>query len=125
MIRHESKASLEDVPYCPHCGGKLVQFDELVYGNVVLKETDKVLLDGKLVPLTSIQYSIVDALVRAKGKGVTRATLAMIIEREVLDEAVTKHIQRIRLTFLSILPQFDQLKVMRGFGAYRWEFRSM
>lgn len=113
----------EQVAFCPCCGCKLAGFEELAYGNIVLRDLDWVIFEGEKIPLPRSQFQIVDALVRARGRGISRSTLAMIIGADIFDNSVTQHVVRARKSFRSVIPDFNQLQVIRGFGAYRWTFR--
>lgn len=124
MIRHENKLRLRETAYCPDCGNKLTGFAHLSYGNIVLNDIDEVLYEGERIDLTKNQCVIIDALVRAKGRLVTRSTLASAIGGDIFDNTVSANIWRTRLKFRSVKPGFDQLQVIRGFAAYRWDFRN-
>lgn len=124
MIRYESKARLSQPAYCPHCGNKIANFDRVSYGNIVLNDTDEVFFEGKRMELTKNQHVIIDALVRAKGRLVTYSVLALAMGSEIFDNTVSANIGRTRMKFRSVNHNFDQLQVVRGFGAYRWVFRN-
>ncbi|WP_422110938.1 winged helix-turn-helix domain-containing protein [Erythrobacter longus] len=123
MIRYENKVRLRPAACCPHCGGDLTGCENLSYGNIVLEDIDKIFFEGVRVNLTKNQRIIIDALVRAKGRLITRSALASAIGGDVFDNTVSVNIGRTRMKFRSINPRFDQLQVARGFGAYRWDFR--
>lgn len=125
MIRHENEALSREIAYCPHCGGNLTTLDQVVYGNIELRAPEEVVFEGKRVNLTRNQLAIVDALVRAKGRAITRSVLAMIIGKDVYDNTVSANIRRTRQSFHTVSPEFDQLQVLHGLGAYRWNFRAM
>ena len=124
MIRYQSRVTVMQDNYCPHCGGRLVDFAQLTFGNIELRSVDETLFEGVRIHLTKNQYVIVDALVRAQGRLVTRSLLAMAMGRDVYDNTVTANIKRTRDRFCAVSPDFDQLQVVRGFGAYRWEYRG-
>lgn len=123
MSEHKGKAPLAEAAYCPNCGSKFSGFTQFNYGNIELRNTDEVFFEGDPIKLTRNQYVIVDALVRAKGRLITRSSLAVAIDADVFDDAITAHIKRIRDSFRMASPDFDQIQVARGFGAYRWVFQ--
>ena len=66
---------------------------------------------------------MVEALIKAQGRGLTRSVLATIAGGEIYDQTVSKYIERVRSSFRRIKPGFDQISSMRGFGAYRWNYQ--
>ena len=105
---------------CPHCGCNLASFEPVEFGNIAITDHEEIIYEGQIVPLTPCQHSIVEALVRARGRGVTRGILAMRIGSDVYDSTIVKYVERVRQSFRAIDPGFDQVEAMRGFGAYRW-----
>lgn len=124
MIKHQSRVPVEQICFCPHCGGRLNEFTRLTYGNIELRNIDEVFFEGEPMPLTRNRYIVIDALVRSQGRLVSRSTLAMAFGGELFDTTVTANISRTRRAFRSRFPDFDQLQVARGFGAYRWVYRE-
>lgn len=124
MIQHHNFKAAVEPCICPNCGCNLGQFQALKYGNIALDQHGNLEFEGCELQLPKSQYIIVEALVKAKGRGLTRSFLATIIGREIYDQTVSKYIERLRSSFRGIDPEFDQISALRGFGAYRWEFRN-
>lgn len=106
--------------HCPHCGFQLGQHAPITFGNVTIRPPGKVLLDSRDVELGPSQFLVVDALIRARGKGVYRSTLASLIDIDIDDRSVTVYIKRLREAFRRLDPTFNQIQCLKGFGAYRW-----
>lgn len=123
MIHYHNRNPVPPVALCPNCGCKLHPFETFSYGNVVIARRGEIQFDASPLRFTKRQYLIVEALVRARGRGLTRSTLANIVGGEIYDETISKYIERIRAAFCSVKPDFDQISSVRGFGAYRWEYR--
>lgn len=109
--------------FCPHCGVDLVRFQPFAYGNVAIDECGDLVFEGQPVALGRSQRSIAEALVRAKGRCLTRGLLASRMESDINDSSVVKYVERLRGSLRAIDPGFDQIEALRGFGAYRWSFR--
>ncbi len=109
---------------CPNCGCNLRRFAPFAYGNVAIDARGELVFEGRPLPLPRSQHMIVEALVKAEGRGLTRSLLATFIDSEIYDQTVSKYIERIRSSFRCVQPDFDQIKALRGFGAYRWDYRS-
>lgn len=109
---------------CPSCGCHLQQFESFAFGNVTIDDCGKLIFEGQHLDLPKCQYLIVDALVRAKGRGLTRSVLANAIGNDINDETISKYIQRVRSSFQTVEPAFCQIVSLNGFGAYRWQFRK-
>lgn len=124
MIQHHNFKTAVEPCICPNCGCNLGQFQAFKYGNIALDQHGKLEFEGRKLQLPKSQYLVVEALVKAKGRGLTRSFLATIIGSEIYDQTISKYIERLRSSFRCIDPEFDQISVLRGFGAYRWEFRS-
>lgn len=124
MIQHHNFKPAVDRCICPNCGCDLGQFQVFKYGNIALDQHGNLEFEGRELRLPKSQYLIVEALVKAKGRGLTRSVLATIIGSEIYDQTVSKYIERLRSSFRRIDPEFDQISALRGFGAYRWNFRS-
>ena len=110
--------------YCPHCGCNLDGFDPVEYGNVCIDGASEILFRGRAVPLARTQHIIVEALIRARGRYLTRGLLANMLGGDIYDQAISQYIRRSRSAFLAIDPSFDQIECHRGFGAYRWRYRK-
>ncbi|MBX7501686.1 hypothetical protein K3181_09550 [Qipengyuania sp. YG27] len=100
------------------------QFEEFTYGNITIDRRGDLLFEGHPLSLPRSQHLMVEALVKAEGRGLTRSLLATVAGGEIYDQTVSKYIERIRSSFRNIEPEFDQISVLRGFGAYRWNYRS-
>lgn len=109
---------------CPNCGTNLTALSPLEFGNIVIDEDGVVSLDGCSVHLSPTLYKVAECIIRARGRGVTRDILAARLEREVFDESIKKYIERIRASFKTIDPTFDQIRSMHGFRAYSWNFKA-
>jgi DNA-binding response OmpR family regulator len=108
---------------CPHCGFDLARSQPIEFGNIAISDRDEIMFEGRRLPLTRCQYDIVECLIRARGRSVSRAVLADRIGGDLQESTVTKHVERVRRCFRAIKPEFDQLVAVRGFGAYRWAER--
>lgn len=108
---------------CPNCGCNLSQFENLTYGNITIERRGELRFEGRRLRLPKSQYLIVEALVEAKGRGLTRSLLATILGGDIFDQSISKYIERVRNSFCQVKPDFDQVTAIRGFSAYRWEFR--
>lgn len=105
---------------CPNCGCDLSPFAPVELGNIAITEREEVFFEGKPLALTRCQYRIVESLVRARGRGLTRGILAERVGGDVDDRTIIKYVERVRQSFRRVDPAFDQLVAMHGFGAYRW-----
>ncbi|WP_120076568.1 winged helix-turn-helix domain-containing protein [Aurantiacibacter odishensis] len=110
---------------CPNCGYQLRQSGPLTYGNVALYEDGLIYLNGESVELARTQYEVVQALVRAKGRGLTLESLASLIDDEIEEVTVRQYVRRARLSLSEVDHNFDQIEALCGFGAYRWKHRPI
>ncbi|MBX7483460.1 hypothetical protein [Qipengyuania qiaonensis] len=101
----------------------MLQFEEFTYGNIAIDRRGDLLFEGCPLQLPRSQHVMVEALVKAQGRGLTRSVLATIAGGEIYDQTVSKYIERVRSSFRDIKPEFDQISSMRGFGAYRWNYQ--
>lgn len=124
MMHHQSFQHRAATSLCPNCGCNLRQFEEFTYGNIAIDRRGDLLFEGHPLSLPRSQHLMVEALVKAEGRGLTRSLLATVAGGEIYDQTVSKYIERIRSSFRDIEPEFDQISVLRGFGAYRWNYRS-
>jgi DNA-binding response OmpR family regulator len=109
---------------CPNCGVDLNRFNGLTFGNLTISETSEIYLDGQLVQMTTTYRMIVEALVKAEGRPLSRDTLLAILGNEDHeDRTIDVYIRRIRQAFLMQLGYFDQIVVERHVG-YRWRKRE-
>lgn len=113
-----------DLHLCPHCGFNLAAAAPLSFGNIAFDTRCGVRLNGQPVALPRSQYDIVEALVRARGGGVTVSVLANRLASDVEDATIVKYVERVRTSFRQIDPDFNQIVSLRGFGAYRWSYRD-
>ncbi len=114
-----------DIHNCPNCGFQLRQSGPLAYGNVALSEDGLVYLNGESVELARTQYELVQALVRAKGRGLTLGSLASLIDDEIEEVTVRQYVRRARLRLSEVDRDFDQIESLCGFGAYRWKHKPI
>jgi hypothetical protein len=110
--------------YCPACGFSLQPFDAVTYGNVRIDHSSAITFDGRGVDLAHTQFKIVEALIRARGRYLTRGMLVDILGRDIYDKAICQYVKRARLAFRALDKSFDQIESIRGFEAYRWRFRA-
>lgn len=110
---------------CPHCGYQLHQSRPLTYGNVAISGDGQIYLNKQSVELARTQYEIVQALVRAKGRGLTLGSLASLIDDEIEEVTVRQYVRRARLSLSEIDNDFDQIEALCGFGAYRWKHKPI
>jgi DNA-binding response OmpR family regulator len=106
--------------HCPSCGYQLRNFETIRYGNVQIDPPGKITFSAQEIELAPTQFILVDALIRAKGRGVYRSTLANLIDPDLSEQAITVYIRRLREAFRRFEPSFDQIECIRGFAAYRW-----
>lgn len=105
---------------CPNCGYDLVADRPVAFGNIEITARDEIVFQGRTLHLSRCQHRIVDALVRARGRGVTRSVLAERVGGDLNDITIVKYVERVRQSFRAVDPAFDQVIALRGFGAYRW-----
>jgi hypothetical protein len=127
-VKGVSQKQLKDRPgmsidRCPNCAFNLRQVGSLVYGNVMIDEKGEILYGGQIVPLSKGLHKIAEALIRARGRRLSRGFLVEALDVDVYDLTITKYIQRLRDIFRTIDPSFDQIVSARGFGAYQWQYR--
>ncbi len=109
---------------CPNCGCNLGRFDQFEFGNIRLDEYGTILFEGREMQLPKSQHLIVEALIRAQGRGLTKAVLADILNSDIYDASVAKYIERVRSSFREVTDDFQQIIALRGFGAYRWLYQK-
>lgn len=122
MRRHARRE--QTMQLCPHCGFNLTAARPLEYGNIAFDTQCGVWYRGIPLQLPRSQYDIVETLVLARGRGVTVSVLANRLSGDVDDATIVKYIERVRVSFRRLDPRFDQIVSLRGFGAYRWSYRS-
>lgn len=108
---------------CPSCGFQLGRDLSITYGNVTINRNGEFLYYNQILKFQKRPYEIVEALVLARGCGVSRSALATKLGDEIEDATVIKYIERARSTFRAINPEFDQIVALHGFSAYRWLHR--
>lgn len=111
--------------HCPNCGCQLKRFEPLVFGNVEIHRKGRIVFEGTALSLPPSQYILLEALIRARGRGLERSTLANMLASDLSDASIPKYIERLRDTFRGIKTDFDQIECLRGFGAYRWVAREI
>ncbi len=108
---------------CPNCGIALKRFEAMTFGNVTISETGDIIFGGKVVDLTTTLRMVVEALIRAGGRPMTRPVLLNIIgSEEANDRTIDTYLVRARRAFQSIDPSFDQMPSVRQVG-YRWAYQ--
>ncbi|WP_086436851.1 hypothetical protein [Altererythrobacter xiamenensis] len=108
---------------CPNCGCRLTQFNHFAFGNVEVDQSGFIIFEGRPIELPRTQHLIVDALVKAQGRALTRSILVEILGNDIIDRTVAKYVERIRSSFRDVRSDFDQVEALRGFAAYRWIFK--
>jgi DNA-binding response OmpR family regulator len=108
--------------HCPNCGCRLQKFEPMEYGNVRIDGLSDIEFEGRAVILARTQRRLVESLIQARGRYLTRGVLATILEGDINDSTICKYVERARSAFLAINPAFDQIECLRGFSAYRWRF---
>ena len=115
---------LMSLNHCPNCGCQLKAFEPVRFGNVRVEGLSEIVFKGRAVALARTQHGIVEALIRARGRYLSREMLVGVLGSEIYDPAIRQYVKRARAAFLAIEPGFDQIESLRGFGAYRWRFRA-
>ena len=95
-------------------------FEKMSLGNVCIGEFGCVTYNSHHIKLPPSLFLLAEALIRAEGRGLTRAVLASVVGMDVNDSTVTKYIARLREAFCKYDPGFNQIECIKGFGAYRW-----
>lgn len=108
---------------CPHCGLSSTDDQPVSFGNVTLHDKGVLVFQGTTLTVPRVQHQIVQALVEAKGRAITRAHLADWLDGEIFDQSIAVYVARVRSTFRKIDPGFDQIFSVRGFAAYKWLFK--
>lgn len=111
-------------PRCPDCGRRLNKLEAFDFGNISLDGFGLVIFEGVEMDLPRSQYVVVEALVRARGCGLTRSTLADNFGEDINDETITKYIERLRANFRKVDADFSQIICLKGFGAYKWQRKN-
>lgn len=110
--------------HCPHCGFQIGLRKPLIYGNVRIDPSGKISFRSEEIELAPTQYILADALIRARGAGLNRSMLANLIDPDLDEGSITVYIKRLREAFKRLDPAFNQIEVLKGFGAYRWVHSS-
>lgn len=108
---------------CPNCGCDLDPLGPMQFGNIAITERQEIFFQGAALALSRCQYRVVESLVRARGRSLTRGILAERVGGDVDDRTIVKYIERVRQSFRAVEPTFDQIVAVHGFGAYRWDER--
>lgn len=106
--------------HCPSCGAQLKIFEIVSYGNVTITDSGLINFNSKIIVLPPSQFLLAEALIRARGRSLTRSALANLVGTSINDSTVTKYIERVRDSFRQANLSFNQIECMKGFGAYRW-----
>lgn len=110
---------------CPHCGISSLEDHPISFGNITLQDKGILVFEGTQMAMPRVQYQIVQALILAKGRSLTRAYLADWLDGEIFDQSIAVYVGRARSTFREIDPAFDQIASVRGFAAYQWLFKPI
>jgi DNA-binding response OmpR family regulator len=109
---------------CPNCGADHSVLAPVEYGHEAITEDGSVIFDGRQVPLSRTLYAIAECIIRGRGRGIDCGVLAARLPGEVFDNSIKKYIERVRCCFRIIDPEFDLIRALHGFGAYRWQYRA-
>lgn len=123
MIHYQNLAPVTSTSLCPNCGCNLRQFDDFTYGNITIDRGGELHFEGRQLRLPKSQHLILEALVQARGRGLTRSLLATVLGGDIFDQSISKYIERVRARFCKVKPDFDQIVSIRGYCAYRWDYR--
>lgn len=104
---------------CPHCGYALKVAGAMHYGNVAVTALGEVIYGGKVLEFYPSSRIVTEALIRARGRAVTRDALMNLVDCDGDTRAVDAYISRARRVFRQVNPSFAQIKNVRDFG-YRW-----
>lgn len=108
---------------CPNCGTALKRYESHTFGNVTINEIGDIVFGGRVVNLTATLRLLVEALIRAGGRPMTREALLNVTgSEEANDRTVDTYVVRARRAFQAIDPDFDQIPSARLIG-YRWDHR--
>ncbi len=101
-------------------GEEATRRDAVTVGDVALdRGARSVFRDGEPVDLTSVEFDMLDALLRAAGTVVSRNDLALAaLGREIspLDRSVDQHVSNLRKKLGSRADGFERIKSVRGAG---------
>lgn len=114
---------------CPHCGIALRKFEDFTYGNVTVARTGQIIFNGQDIEASPTSRMLIDALVRAEGRVLTRSVLIDILGVEHVDggcdiRTIDVYVKRSRRAFEAIDSKFNQIVSVRGVG-YRWDIKQM
>lgn len=109
---------------CPNCGCNLRRFEPYCFGNIAIDGTGDIFFADRKLALHRNQHVILEAIILAKGRGLTRSLLADLLGNEIYDQSIIKYIERIRSSLREIDPDFNQIETMKGFAAYRWLYKT-
>lgn len=105
---------------CPNCGIALSRYQGVEYGNITITPICEVKLENRIVNLTTNQRIMVDSMIRAEGRPLSRDTLLMVLDKEDMESrTVDIMIVRIRNQFKEAFPAFNQIRCVRQVG-YQW-----
>jgi hypothetical protein len=80
--------------HCPNCGCQLRAFEPIRFGNVLVESRSEIVFNGRVLALARTQHGIVDALVRARGRYLSREALVGALGSDVYDQAICQYVKR-------------------------------
>jgi len=104
---------------CPTCGSGLPDDFGMSLGNVEIDEDGDVRFRGEVMAMTRRERDLACALIRARGRWLTRGMLVEALGIDINDSTISKYIQRLRIKFRAHDPAFDQIICGKGFRTYR------
>lgn len=114
---------------CPNCGINLKRFEPETFGNVTIDESQNIVYKGQAVKLYPSGKLLIEALIRANGRTLTRDAMGNILDYDAdidihgTGNALNAHMNRARRAFQKIDKNFDQIVNDRFIG-YRWRVEN-
>jgi len=109
---------------CPRCDHTWDLFEPVTFGNIALLDIGVVQFQGHILELRRREFEICEALIRARGRRLTRDHLTYLLSGAIDSSTITKYVERTRYAFREIDHKFDQIAALKGFGAYYWVKRA-
>lgn len=114
---------------CPNCGTSLSKYEDFTYGNVTVARSGQIIFMGEDIDASPTSRMLIDTLVRAEGRVLTRSVLLDILGVEHAEggcdiRTIDVYVKRSRRAFEAIDPTFNQIISVRGIG-YRWDKKSV
>lgn len=114
---------------CPNCGISLSRYEDFTYGNVTVARSGQIIFNGVDIEASPTSRMLIDTLVRAEGRVLTRSVLLDILGVEHPEggcdiRTIDVYVKRARRAFEAIDSTFDQIVSVRGLG-YRWEVKKI